>query len=115
MMQTLQEAQFEAPQQPAVNAAITDNVQLEILRLLQNLQQPANVPEDNGGRRRRNRNRRTPDNASFERAVRNRYCWTHGACNHPSNQCRRKAPDHRDEATMENRLGGSNAFCVPVE
>ena len=115
MMQTLQETQLEPPQQPAVNATVTDNVQLEILRLLQNLQQPTNVQEETGERRRRNRNRKTPDNASFDRAVTDKYCWTHGACNHPSEQCRRKAPGHRDEATMANKLNGSKAFCTPVE
>ena len=35
------------------------------------------------------------------------YCWRHGACNHPSRECRNKSEGHQDEATFENRMGGS--------
>jgi hypothetical protein len=38
------------------------------------------------------------------------YCWTHGylvAKNHTSATCRSKAEGHKDEATRENNMGGS--------
>ncbi|GFH54654.1 hypothetical protein CTEN210_11130 [Chaetoceros tenuissimus] len=38
------------------------------------------------------------------------YCWTHGACNHKSAECRNKAEGHKDEATKNNRMGGSTNF-----
>ena len=36
------------------------------------------------------------------------YCWTHGACSHKSKNCKHKATGHKDNATFENRMGGSN-------
>ena len=42
----------------------------------------------------------------------NKYCWTHGHCNHTSNSCESKAPGHKTEATMENKMGGSTYGCV---
>ena len=69
----------------------------------------------NGGRNqgggRTRVNQRTPDNASFNRVNTSTYCHTHGACNHTSAECNRKAPGHRNTATLTNRMGGSNAFC----
>ena len=35
------------------------------------------------------------------------YCWRHGACNHPSREYRNKGKGHQDDATFENRMGGS--------
>ena len=39
------------------------------------------------------------------------YCWSHGACAHPSNQWNSKKPGHQDNATIDNKLGGSTAYC----
>ena len=57
-----------------------------------------------------NRKRKTPDNASFNRRTTNKYCWTHGGCSHTSAECKAKANGHKDEATFENKMGGSKAF-----
>ena len=35
------------------------------------------------------------------------YCHTHGACFHPGSKCRNKGPNHQDNATFSNRMGGS--------
>ena len=107
------------PIQQQVNAVQSDPVQLEILKLLQQMQQSmmTTAPQNNnnnnntGQRNNRRQTRKTPDNVSFNRNVTNKYCWTHGACGHTSAQCRLKASGHQDTATLENRLGGSNAFC----
>ncbi|GFH59508.1 predicted protein [Chaetoceros tenuissimus] len=42
----------------------------------------------------------------------NRYCYTHGRCNHDSPGCRNKCPGHKDDATMENKMGGSTFGCL---
>ena len=56
-------------------------------------------------------NKKTPDNARFPRAKTDKYCWTHGECNHNSNECQRKTNRHHDNATFSNRMSGSNAYC----
>ena len=42
----------------------------------------------------------------------NKYCWTHGCCNHYGNTCRDKAPGHNDNATKVIKLGGSEWGCI---
>ena len=115
------------PPHPTANAAAQPDVQLEILRMLGDMQQ--SMPRGDRGRRsargrggqagREGRGgaqtyQKTPDNATFLRRVTNDYCWTHGGCNHGSNECSRQAPGHNNSATRGNRLGGSNDFCQPV-
>ena len=61
-------------------------------------QQPMCQPitnEDNNRPRRRKRNQQ-------------KYCWTHGACNHWGCDCRTKAKGHDNTATFQDRKGGSN-------
>ena len=41
----------------------------------------------------------------------NKYCWTHGRCNHLGSACNNKAPGHKDTATIANKLGGSCYAC----
>ena len=36
------------------------------------------------------------------------YCWTHGLCNHLGTACRNPADGHQAQATLENRMNGSN-------
>ena len=36
-----------------------------------------------------------------------KYCWTHGACNHWSPECCTKAEGHKDSANFVNKQGGS--------
>ena len=57
--------------------------------------------------------RKTPDNGGLLRKDITKYCWTHGACGHNGTICRAKAPGHKDEATLTNRMDGSNARCPP--
>ena len=120
------------PVQQVANAAVVDNVQLQMLQILQTMQAAqqqmqqqgnqngaSNQQANGGGNRNRNQNgggrqrvnRRTPDNATFNRRDTSAYCHTHGACNHTSMDCNKKAPGHKNTATLENRMGGSNAFC----
>jgi hypothetical protein len=39
------------------------------------------------------------------------YCWTHGYCAHPSDQCKHPAPGHQTTATATNMQGGSTNKC----
>ena len=102
---------------PAANAAINMQEQmLQILQAMQAAQQNGggnnnSSNNDGGNGRRRRRNRRTPDDAAFARQDTTHYCHTHGACNHDSSACNSRAQGHRAEATLANRMGGSNAFC----
>ena len=40
-----------------------------------------------------------------------RYCWTHGACAHTSNICRKPAQGHRYNATFQNKQNGNSYNC----
>ena len=113
------------PTQQTANATAHTDVQLEMLRILQEMRQEYAGHGGRGGRgagrggqsgrgQGQRRNRRTPDSANFARLITDQYCHTHGGCNHISGDCTRKAVGHKDAATMQNRLGGSNAFCQPV-
>ena len=118
-MVTEQPIEDEAPVQQVTNASIEENVQLQILRILQAMQAIQNTGDsnergDNDRGRHRNINKKTPDNAAFQRIDKTEYCWAHGACNHKTGACNRKAPGHISNATFTNRLGGSNAFCQAV-
>ena len=42
------------------------------------------------------------------------YCWSHGACAHPSSECKSKQSGHQDSATFDNKMGGSTAYCPPA-
>ena len=55
--------------------------------------------------------KKVSDNFKGNRQFTDKYCWTHGACGHFGKNCRGKAPGHKDEATFENKMGGSKALC----
>ena len=103
------------PPHQQINATQTDLTQLEILKLLQQMQLSMNQQQESGqggnNRGRRRQRRKTPDDASFNRTQIDKYCWTHGACNHTSAECMQRANGHQANATKDNRMGGSNAFC----
>ena len=86
-----------------------------MLRLLREISQNGNRQSARGGQGARgggaNRNYRTLDNANFSRRLTALYCHIHEGCNHLSADCNSKAPGHKDEAMMDNRMGGSNTFC----
>ena len=41
------------------------------------------------------------------------YCWTHGWCAHNGNQCQAPADGHKAQATLTNKMGGSDKNCLP--
>jgi len=40
-----------------------------------------------------------------------KYCWTHGKSSHKNINCKNKAPGHKDNATFQNKFGGSTYGC----
>ena len=56
-------------------------------------------------------NRSTNNSNRWRRQNRSKYCWTHGACAHSSRECNSPAEGHQNEATFEDKMGGSNAYC----
>ena len=63
-----------------------------------------------------NVNSRTPP--SFDKTINprtgqqwKRYCWSCGCCPHWSKNCPTKKKGHQNEATFQNRMGGSNVNC----
>lgn len=109
----------QPPTEGAANASIDLNAQM--LQLLQQMhQQIENLSTNNTSNNRRTTGRNTNigrgnrgrGNSNF-RGRRNvtHYCWTHGACSHPSNQCNNKASGHQDDANFTDKKGGSTYYC----
>ena len=48
---------------------------------------------------------------TFPRRITDKYCHTHGGCNHVYRDFTRKAEGYNDAAMMQNYLGGLNACC----
>ena len=101
----------------ANSTSTTNNVQLEMLKLLQEMSRemkqirnPVTTPRTQGRGQRRIGTRTPDDQVHPPRPYTAKYCWTHGNWGHHGSQCRNKAEGHKDEATKNNRLGGSNAY-----
>ena len=94
---------------PSVNSAVSDvtmqsmQKQLDLMQtmLMQCMQSTSSSQNHNNSSR---RNRTNPSSSNPNQC---KYCWTHGWCNHFGKDCRSKADGHKDEATKNNRMGGS--------
>ena len=51
------------------------------------------------------------NNQRFTRTNISKYCWSHGACAHGSSECNSKREGHKENATFENKQGGSTSYC----
>ena len=101
----------------ANSTSTTNSVQLEMLKLLQEMSRemkqnsnPRRTPRTQGRIQRRFDIKTPDDQVHPPRSYTSKYCWTHGNGNHHGSQCGRKAEGHKDEATKDNRMGGSNAY-----
>ena len=90
------------------NSTITtnDKIQIEILKLLKEIQTDMKTCKPTGN----------DDNKKGKKRPKRRtdtrfYCWSCGAWNHKSKDCRRKKEGHRDDATFEDKKGGSTYYC----
>ena len=107
----------DTPSIHAANSVSTDATQLEILRLLKELKTEIKRSNDqakrmpSSDRQPKGPYPKTPDDCTRKRWVKKHYCWTHGLTNHTSDKCFFKAEGHQDAATMDNKMGGSKAYC----
>ena len=103
----------DTPPSQIANSVITQNTQLEILKLLQDIRQ--DMIKGNQQQKREPRKgpfKKTPDDQTQpKRRNTSYYCWTCGKSNHLSKKCKFKVPGHQDLATFENKMGGSKAYC----
>ena len=82
----------------------SDAVQLEMLKILKEIKDDLKRKPDgdnNGGGNRK---------ATKRRQDTSKYCWSCGAWNHLSKDCKRKKDGHQDDATFKNKKGG-NTYC----
>ena len=86
-----------------------EQVQLEMLKAIKDLQlelkglkntNPPNNPTPNLLKAKCMTRTNTP-----------KYCHRHGACAHKGKFCKGKRTGHKDNATFDNKMGGSTAYC----
>ena len=85
------------PSVQTANVTQQDQIQLQMLQILERIDKKLDE--------------RKPSTQTRTRRVLTSYCWTHGAGNHKSADCRNKKDGHKDNATFDNRMNGSSAFC----
>lgn len=109
-----------------INVTTTDAVAMKILELLQELKDDMKAnrkrpPSTNNGGKNKGGNSNDDKNAGGNnqnkkkkrrRTNISKYCWSCGAWNHPGKNCRFKKPGHKDDATFENKMGGSLLYCM---
>lgn len=94
-----------------VNATISDNITLQILKLLKDIQGEIKESKNNTSN---GENQKPKGKRKRKRTDKSKYCWSCGAWNHTSAQCRFKKPGHKDNATFSDKMNGST-FCCPAE
>ena len=103
--------------EPAAQHVTTDAMVNQLIQQNQEMMRILVAATNNRNNRRRPRPSTGPRPGQPTRPLPariNKYCWTHGRCNHTSNSCESKAPGHQNEATMENKIGGSTYGCIPA-
>ncbi len=95
---------------PSVNSTVlvltlqTIQKQMEIMQsMMAQMNKMTNNSHSNSTNRPKNSCAQQPRNQ-----YQSKYCWTHGLCHHHSKDCRMKANGHKNEATVDNRMGGSS-------
>jgi hypothetical protein len=70
-----------------------------------------NGRDRNQQHRGRGRGRGRSNDRNPQRSQTRAYCWTHGACAHPSDACNSPSERHNSQATFSNMLNGSTNGC----
>ncbi len=109
---TIAEAQAES-----ANAATKTNLETIFMKFLES--QTNNNNEQRYDNRNRNRNRDPKPVAQGydDDGKPITYCWSHGTTHnlkHHSKSCRRRKEGHKEEATLHNKMGGSEEICKPA-
>lgn len=100
------------------NASSMESMMQQLLQMMAQQQQPPQNQQYyqtnyyRGGRGGRGRGRGRDNYGGRGRGrgpiIFNKYCWTHGLCTHTSAECRNTAPGHKVDASLTNRMGGSD-------
>ena len=85
----------EPPYLETANAAKTSSLRQEIQELRQMVKQLSHNFQQPGKRQKKTR----------------QYCRTHGWCAHNGAQCQTPADEHQVQATLMNKMGGSDKNC----
>ena len=88
------------------NSTTQDKVNIEILKLLKEIHMDMknSKPTTDPNEPKRKRTRRRTDTRF--------YCWSCGAWNHKSKDCKRKKDGYKDDATFDNKMGSSTYYCA---
>ena len=92
-------------------ANMTTNQQELIPTLLQQMQQMQAIISTMQEKMEKQQAPARKDRRMTQRRNTSQYCWSHGACSHDSKDCRQKKDGHQDDATFENKKGGSTYYC----
>ena len=87
-----------SPRTESANTTTLEDIRDELIKLINNHQNKPQLPPYQG--------KINGENVT--------YCWSHGITRnrrHNSKTCKRKKEGHQDDATLNNRMGGSNERC----
>ena len=104
------------PSAPSTNATTNDNVMLEVLQLLKELKNDNSRKQKNSGQQNSDNQKKQgyQDQNTSNKQTRfniSKYCYSHGACSHSSDNCKAKKQGHKDTVTFNKKMGGSTDFC----
>ena len=89
------------PSTVSANSVTSDITMQTIQQQMVMMQRMMDMMNSNSNRSNKSK-RRTP-NPNLTK-----YCWTHGLCSHIGTECRTPADGHKVNATLQNRMGGSD-------
>lgn len=107
----IQKALASIVTQPSENEVTESSSKLDLI--LQELQ--TMKTEVNNLKNRTATKKQAYEDQGKRRWVISKYCHTCGASNHKSDKCKNKATGHKDDATFENKMGGSTLFCKHIK
>ena len=85
----------------------------QMMQMMQQMQQmQAQIAQASVTTPASNRNNSSNNNNNRRRKNTSKYCWSHGACAHDSASCQAKKQGHQDNATFDNKMNGSTAYCT---
>ena len=105
------------PPEPTANSASENTIQLEILKTLAEIQKGLKKQQISKQPYKRKHPKKEHKDGQKKKWRYNtsKYCWTCGAGNHSSKDCRGKADGHQDNATFKTKMSGSTEFCQITE
>jgi hypothetical protein len=119
-----QEPKQETNIAPSANAVTTNDDIKALLLAIQNSNSNNNSTSTRSSTNNNNSNRsktkststKLPAQGLDDNGLPITYCWTHGITHnlqHTSKTCQRPAENHKEAATLTNKLGGSTNKCAP--